>query len=92
VDVIVLTLTISAPTLDAGRCKVHSTLRPSNHNSKISDCTLKPGSKTHSALQQRRSQLQKWTARMSILCIRAVEPRCARGVAHTQGWRMETRE
>jgi len=35
-----------------------------NRNCRISDCTLKPGSKTHSALQQLSSQFQKQSAGM----------------------------
>jgi len=33
---------------------------------KIPDCTLKPWSETHSAVQQRSLQLQKQSARMSF--------------------------
>jgi len=48
---------------------------------KISGCTLKQGSKTHSSLRQSRLQLQNETALMSYR-IRAVEHRkCAAGLA-----------
>jgi len=47
---------------------------------KISDATLKQGNKTHSSLRQRNMQLQNETALMSCR-MRAVERRCAAGVA-----------
>jgi len=64
---------------------MHSALRPSIHNCKISNCMLKPGSKTHSALQQCSSQPQTESSQLS-LCIRAVESSgCAPAMAHTLG-------
>ena len=52
---------------------------------------LKSWSKTHSTLQQGSWQLQKQSTRMSA-AIRAVEPRCASGIAQSPGCQIETRE
>jgi len=93
VYVIVLALNYQRSNLKF-RYKIHSTLRPRCHiTTKISDCTLKQRSKTHSALRQRSLQLQKQSERMS-LWIRAVEPRrWAPRKTHTKGCKLEiTRE
>ena len=63
--------------------KIHSTLRRSSSNCKISGCVLKQGSKTHSSLRQSNLQLQNQAALMSRR-IRALEDkRCAAGLACT---------
>ena len=91
--VIILTLNYQHSNLNC-RCKILCTQRYDQAiiTAKISDCTLKPSSKTRSAVQQRCLELQKQSARMS-LWIPAVEPRsCAPGIAHTQGCLIETRQ